>query len=76
MNYATTIARSYGISAVTMNSITIEHLLQAQIVIFCVSTWGKGTFPDGVVIAGNPAKIIAKTEEWAQRHYDLQDYQI
>lgn len=49
MNYATTIARSYGISAVTMNSITIEHLLQAQIVIFCVSTWGKGTFPDNAL---------------------------
>ena len=35
----------------------------------------KGKFPDNVVIAGNPAKIICRTDEWARRHYEAQDYQ-
>ncbi len=36
----------------------------------------KGTFPDNVVIAGNPARIICSTEEWAKRHHELQDFDI
>lgn len=36
----------------------------------------KGTFPDGVVLAGNPAKILTTTEEWARRHKELADYQV
>lgn len=36
----------------------------------------KGAFPDDVVIVGNPAKIICKTDEWAKRHYELKDYKI
>ena len=35
----------------------------------------KGTFPDNVVIGGNPAKVICNTEEWAKRHYEEGDYQ-
>lgn len=35
----------------------------------------KGTFPDNVVVGGNPAKIICSTDEWAKRHYDVKDYQ-
>lgn len=35
----------------------------------------KGTFPDNVVIGGNPARIICKTDEWAKRHYEAKDYQ-
>ncbi len=34
----------------------------------------KGTFPNNVVICGNPAKIICSTDEWAKRHYENQDY--
>ncbi|MBO5914972.1 MAG: acyltransferase [Clostridia bacterium] len=34
----------------------------------------KGTYPDNVVICGNPAKIICATSEWAKRHYEAQDY--
>ena len=34
----------------------------------------KGSFPDNVVIAGNPAKILCSTQEWAQRHIELSDY--
>lgn len=36
----------------------------------------KGTVPDGVVIAGNPAKVLCTTEEWARRHYERKDYQV
>lgn len=35
----------------------------------------KGAFPDNVVIAGNPAKIICNTYDWAKRHYEAKDYQ-
>ena len=35
----------------------------------------KGTFPDNVVIGGNPAKIICNTNEWAERHFEAKDYQ-
>lgn len=36
----------------------------------------KGNFPDNVVIAGNPAKIITKTDEWAKKHLELKDYTV
>ena len=35
----------------------------------------KGKIPDNVVIAGNPARVLCSTEEWAKRHYDLNDYE-
>lgn len=35
----------------------------------------RGKFPDNVIVAGNPAKIIGKTDEWAQRHFDARDFQ-
>lgn len=34
----------------------------------------KGIYPDDVVICGNPARIICSTKEWAQGHYEKQDY--
>lgn len=34
----------------------------------------KGTIPDNVIIAGNPAKILSSTEEWAKRHYGANDF--
>ena len=33
-----------------------------------------GTVPSGSIYAGNPAKLIAKTEEWAERKYKEQNY--
>jgi acetyltransferase-like isoleucine patch superfamily enzyme len=36
----------------------------------------KGRYPDGVVIAGNPARVICSTEEWAERHYQAKDYEV
>lgn len=36
----------------------------------------KGTFPDNVVIAGNPAKVICSTEAWARKHFDHSDFDL
>ena len=35
----------------------------------------KGKVPSNVVVAGNPAKILCSTDDWARRHYEVQDYQ-
>ena len=34
----------------------------------------KGIIPDNVVVAGNPAKILCSTDDWARRHCELHDY--
>lgn len=34
----------------------------------------KGKIEDNSIIAGNPAKIIVRTDEWAKKHMELQDY--
>lgn len=34
----------------------------------------KGEFPSNVVIAGNPARVLCKTEEWAKKHLERKDY--
>lgn len=34
----------------------------------------KGTIPDNSIVAGNPAKVISNTVEWAQKHKKLGDY--
>lgn len=34
----------------------------------------KGSFPDNVVICGNPARVLCSTDEWAKRHFELKDY--
>ncbi len=34
----------------------------------------KGTFGDGVVIAGNPAKVLCTTKEFAEKHLELGDF--
>jgi len=36
----------------------------------------KGYIPDGVVIVGNPAKIICSTQEWAEHHREKRDYEV
>lgn len=36
----------------------------------------KGKFPDDVVIAGNPAKVLCTTHEWTRRHIELRDFQV
>lgn len=33
----------------------------------------RGTIPDNSIVVGNPAKIVANTIEWAQKHLDKQD---
>lgn len=34
----------------------------------------KGDIPDNSVVVGNPAKIVAKTTEWAEKHMRMKDY--
>ena len=34
----------------------------------------KGYYPDNSIIVGNPAKIIANTQDWARKHLAAQDY--
>lgn len=36
----------------------------------------KGRVPDNSIIAGNPARVIGKTDEFANRHEVLKDYNI
>ena len=36
----------------------------------------KGNYPDHVVIAGNPAKVICTIEEFTNRHIEMMDFQI
>lgn len=36
----------------------------------------KGRYPDNVVIAGNPAKIICTIEEFTNKHLEKMDFQI
>ena len=36
----------------------------------------KGVIPDNSIVIGNPCKVIGKTEEFATKHYQLQDYNI
>ncbi len=35
-----------------------------------------GTIPDNVVVAGNPAKVICQTDEWAKKHIEKNDFDI
>lgn len=34
----------------------------------------KGVIPDNSIVVGNPAKVLAKTDEWAKRHIEKHDY--
>lgn len=34
----------------------------------------KGVIPDNSIVVGNPAKVIAKTDEWARIHVEKHDY--
>lgn len=58
-----------------MRSILLPGTVLGDHVIVGAGSIVKGVFPDNVVICGNPARIICTTEEWAKRHYDIQDYQ-
>ena len=58
-----------------MRTILLPGTILGDNVIVGAGSVVKGTFPDNVIIAGNPARIISKTDEWAKRHFDAQDYQ-
>ena len=58
-----------------MRSILLPGTTLGNNVIVGAGAIVKGTFPDNVVIGGNPAKIICSTEEWAKRHFEVKDYQ-
>ena len=58
-----------------MRAILLPGTVLGDNVIVGAGSVVKGAFPDNVVIGGNPAKIICKTDEWANRHYELKDYQ-
>ena len=60
---------------VGMRSILLPGTTLGNNVIVGAGAIVKGTFPDNVVIGGNPAKIICSTEEWAKRHFEIKDYQ-
>lgn len=34
----------------------------------------KGNIPENSIVVGNPARIIGKTEEWAQKHINKSDF--
>lgn len=34
----------------------------------------KGTIPDNSIVVGNPAKVIAKTDEWTRTHIEKHDF--
>lgn len=46
MNYAHILADKYGLMATIMNSISVARILEVKNVIFLVSTYGKGEFPN------------------------------
>ena len=61
-------------SFIGMRTILLPGTVLGNNVIVGAGSVVKGTFPDNVVIAGNPAKVICSTEEWAKKHYELQDF--
>jgi len=58
-----------------MRTILLPGTTLGNNVIVAAGSIVKGTFPDNVVIGGNPARIICNTEDWAKRHYEAKDYQ-
>ena len=58
-----------------MRTILLPGTILGNNVIVGAGAVVKGIFPDNVVIAGNPAKVICKTDEWARRHLEIKDYQ-
>lgn len=59
---------------VGMRSIILPGTEIGDNVIIGAGSVVKGTYPNNVVICGNPAKIICSTDEWAKKHYENQDY--
>lgn len=59
-----------------MRTIVLPGTLIGDNVIIGAGSVVKGKIPDNVVVAGNPAKIICSTKEWAEKHYAAKDYQI
>ena len=45
-------------------------------VIIAAGSVVKGNVPNGTIWGGNPAKQISTIEEFANRHYEMQDYYI
>ncbi len=63
-------------SFIGMRSILLPGTVLGDNTIVGAGSVVKGSFPDGVVLAGNPAKILCTTEEWAKRHKELGDYDV
>lgn len=61
-------------SFIGMRTILLPGTTLGNNVIVGAGSVVKGTFPDNVVIAGNPARILCSTEEWVKKHFEKQDY--
>lgn len=61
-------------SFIGMRSILLPGTTIGNNVIIGAGSVVKGNYPDNVVVAGNPAKVICNVKEWAKRHYEAHDY--
>ena len=59
-----------------MRSILLPGTTIGNNVIIGAGSVVRGKVPDGVIVTGNPARIVCTTKEWAERHYELKDYEI
>lgn len=56
-NYAMTLGNQYGVDPIVMNDLPINQMLTCNIILFIVSTFGKGVFPQ------NAAAFFEKLKE-------------
>ncbi len=61
-------------SFIGMRSMLLPGTTLGDNVIVGAGSIVKGDFPSDVVIAGNPAKVLCSTREWAQKHLEKQDF--
>lgn len=57
-----------------MNSILLPGTVLGDDCIVGAGSVVKGTFPSGVVLAGNPARELCTTRQWAERHVEAGDF--